>query len=64
MRDRESRREAERGRERIPSRLCTASEEPNAGLKLTNPKECPELKSRTRHQGAWHLLSHVDKTDV
>ena len=25
----------ERGRERIPSRLCTVRAEPNAGLKLT-----------------------------
>ena len=27
---------AERGRERIPIRLCTVSTEPDAGLKLTN----------------------------
>ena len=37
-RDSESRGGAERGgeRERIPSRLHTVSEEPNAGLELTN----------------------------
>ena len=26
----------ERGRERIPSRLCTISDEPDSGLELTN----------------------------
>ena len=29
-------RKRERERKRIPSRLCTASSEPNAGLKLMN----------------------------
>ena len=28
--------EREKGRERIPSRLCTISEEPDAGLELMN----------------------------
>ena len=34
--ERESRGGAERGRERIPSRPCTVSTEPDAGLELTN----------------------------
>ena len=29
-------RERERGRQRIPSRLCVVSREPDAGLELTN----------------------------
>ena len=33
-----SRREAERGRERIPSRLHAVSTEPHAGFDLTNPE--------------------------
>ena len=37
-RARESRGGAERGRDRIPSKLHTVSEEPDAGLKLTNTK--------------------------
>ena len=32
----ERKRELGRGRERIPSRLCIVSAEPNAGLELTN----------------------------
>ena len=38
---------AERAGERIPSRLCTVSTEPNAGLELTNHEIMPwaEIKS-------------------
>ena len=35
-REREIERERERERESIPSRLCTVTKEPDAGLKLTN----------------------------
>ena len=34
--EREAEREREKGRERIPSRPCTVSMKPDAGLKLTN----------------------------
>ena len=34
MRERECRRDRERGRERIPSGLCTVSTEPDVGLEL------------------------------
>ena len=36
MREKETMNSRERGRQRIQSRLCTDSREPNAGLKLTN----------------------------
>ena len=35
-RERESRGGAERERQRIPSRLCTISAEPDVGLEVTN----------------------------
>ena len=38
----------ERGRERIPSRLCIVSSEPDSRLKLTNHEVITELKSRVR----------------
>ena len=34
-------RERQRGREKIPSRLCTGSTEPDAGLELTNHEIMP-----------------------
>ena len=36
----------ERGRERIPSRLCNVSAEPDVGLKLTNHEIMTSAKVR------------------
>ena len=51
MRERE-RGGAEKGRERIPSRLCTVSTEPTEGLDLTNVENmtCAQIKSWTLNQ--------------
>ena len=40
---------AERETERIPSKLRTVSTEPDVGLKPTNMRSRPELKSRVGH---------------
>ena len=53
MRKRERQREAERRRERIPSRPCTVSTEPELGLKLTN------LKSMTQTEIESQRLSRI-----
>ena len=54
-REHEQRRGSKGGRERIPSRLCTVSPEPSAGLKPMNREimTSAEIKSRTFNQ-----LSH------
>ena len=36
----------ETGRQRIPSRLCAASAEPNAGLELTNQEIMTRAKTK------------------
>ena len=38
----------ETGRQRIPSRLCAVSTEPDVGLKLTSCEIMPEPKPRVR----------------
>ena len=49
-----------RERERIPSRLCTISAEPNAGLKLTNHEI--RTKSRVRYFTDWTTQAPLNPT--
>ena len=44
---------AEREADRIPSRLCTPSTEPDRGLDLPTVRSWPELKSRVGHSTDW-----------
>ena len=39
----------ERGRGRIPGKLCTVSTEPDEGLELTNHEIITKWKPRVRH---------------
>ena len=64
-------RERERGRERIPSRLHTVSEEPNSGLEFIYREITTEPKSRVRCLTDWntqapqpllHFLSNLEDT--
>ena len=68
--ERASRGGTERGRDRIPSRLRTVREEPNAGLELTNREimTCAKIKSqrlnRLSHPGAPHCFGFLPLDQV
>ena len=51
----EQRRVRERGRERIPSRLCAISKEPDGGL---NPTNCEIMSQAEIKSHILNLLSH------
>ena len=49
----EQERSRKRRRERIPSRLCTVSTEPDVGLNHMTARSWPEPKSRVGHLPEW-----------
>ena len=55
VREKESKRGRDRGRQRIPCRLCTISTEPGAGLKSTNHELVTQAETKTQ---TLNRLSH------